>query len=194
MSFDLKRLKLPRWLTPGAPAEGTGAGLKVSYPPVAMGITPDHLSLVRLAKDGAKKRALTSWELVDVPPDLVDTELYRVRIKSEGRFRARVAGALQKEGIKTPAISLVLPDHLARVSLLQFEELPRTRKELMDMVRWKMKKAGPFKVEDAVVDYEIAPGPEGKGHTLLAVLIPDTIVAEHEAIFLSQGIHPGLIA
>lgn len=193
LSFDLKRIKLPGWLTFGAPSDSSGAGLRVKYPPVAMGMSAGHLTLVRLAKDKSKDWELTSWELVDVPAEFVDTDLFHVKIKSVERFRALVAGALQKEGVKTQAISLVLPDHVARVALLQFEELPRTRAELVDMVRWKMKKAVPFKVEDALVDYQVSPGPLGKGFSLLAVLIPGSIVEEHETIFMQQGIHPGLI-
>ena len=193
LSLDLKKLKLPAWLTLGSPAEGGSAGLKAKYPPVAMDMGANRLTLVRLGKDRAKKWKLTSFDLVEVPPDLIDSEFFRVKIKSADRFAALVAGALQKEGVKTSSISMVLPDHLARVALLPFEELPRTRREVMDMVRWKMKKAVPFKVEDAVVDYQVMPGPDGKGYMLIAVLIPNGIVEEHEAIFQKQGIHPGLI-
>src|SRR5262249_40359147 len=151
LSFDLRRFKLPGWLSLGTPVDASGTGLKVKYPTVAMGVSTDHLTLVRLAKDKKdRKWEMSSWEVVELPPDLVDTEMFHVKIKSEERFRALVAGALQREGVRTPAISLVLPDHLARVSLLAFEELPRTRRELIEMIRWKMKKAVPFKVEEAV--------------------------------------------
>ena len=193
LSLDIKKLKLPAWLTLGTPAEGGGAGLKAKYPPVAMEMGSGQLTVVRLAKDRAKKWSLTACDLVEVPPDLIDSEVFRVKIKSADRFRALVAGALQKGGLKTSAISLVLPDHLARVALLPFEELPRTRREVIELVRWKMKKAVPFKVDEALVDYQVMPGDSGRGFTVLAVLIPHNIVEEHEEVFLRQGIHPGLI-
>jgi len=196
LSFDLKNIRLSRWLTRGAPAEGGGPGLKVKYPPVAMEMEASQLSLARLARDKQKRWHLTSHELVEVPPEVIESEVFRVRVKSPDRLRDIVAGAIQKEGVKTTGISLVLPDHVARVALLPFEELPRTRREIIEMVRWKMKKAVPFKVEEASVDYQAMPGtaenPE-KGFTLLAVLIPTLIVEEHEAAFTRQGIHPGLV-
>jgi type IV pilus assembly protein PilM len=183
---------MPRWLSVGAPADSNGGGLRAKYPPVAMDMDTTHLVLARLAKDKLRRWTLTSYDVSELPPDLLDSEVFRVRIKSVERFKALVAGSMQKEGVKTEKVSLVLPDHLARVSLLPFEELPRSRRDVVEMVRWKMKKAVPFKVEEATVDYQVMPGPE-KGYTVLAVLMPQSILQEQEAVFAQQGIHPGLV-
>lgn len=198
LDFDLKTLKLPRWLTLGTPADAGAAGLRAKYPPVAMDMDSTHLTLVRLAKEARSDKpwALTSYDVVEVSGDLLEAEAFRVRFKSADRFRALVAGALTKEGVRTNAISLVLPDHLARVALLPFEELPRTRRELIEMIRWKMKKAVPFKVEEAAVDYQVMsadPSAGQLGHMVLAVLIPQAIIEEHEAVFQPLGIHAGLV-
>jgi type IV pilus assembly protein PilM len=198
LSFDIKSLKLPRWMTPRSPADLSGGGLMVSYPPVAMDIGATQLALARLTRDKEKKWNLTSYDTIDVAPEILDSEAFKARVRAPDRLRAMVSGSLQREGIKTRAISVVLPDHLARVALLPFEDLPRTRREVLDLVRWKMKKAVPFKVEEATVDYQVMPGMEADGgaapgYTLLAVLIPSASVEEHESIFTKQGIHAGLI-
>ena len=198
LSFDLKNLRLPRWLTPGSAVEGAGGGRAVAYPPVAVDVGAGELAIARLAKDTDRKWSLTSHEVVEVPHELLDTEPFKPRVKAPDRLQAMVAGALQREGIRTRAISVVLPDHLARVALLPFEDLPRSRRELIELVRWKMKKAVPFKVEDARVDYEVLPGMAADGgvpskYTLLVALIPAASVEEHEALFTNQGIHPGLV-
>jgi len=196
MNLDLKQLRLPAWLTLGSPADTSAGGLKIKYPPVAMDLSTGSVALARLAKDSEKKWTLTSHDIVEVPGELLESDLFRVRIRSIDQYRALVAGALQKEGIKTTRISLVLPDHLARVALLPFEELPRTRRETLELVRWKMKKAVPFKVEEAAVDYQVLPpdpASGGKGRVLLAVLMPASIVSEHEEIFQALGVHPGVV-
>ncbi|HKY31444.1 MAG TPA: hypothetical protein VJV23_02825 [Candidatus Polarisedimenticolia bacterium] len=191
LSLDLKDLRLPSWL--GGGGASRAGGLKPKYPPVAMDMGIGHIALARLARDKQKKWTLTSHDQLEVPADVTESDVFRIRIKSPERFRAMVAGALQKEGVKTDRISLVVPDHLARVALLPFEELPRTRREVLELVRWKMKKAVPFKVEEAAVDYEVLPGEAGRGHTILAVLMPLSIVEEQESVFVQLGIRPGLI-
>lgn len=196
LSFDLKKLRLPAWLTLGSPANAASSSLKVDYPPVAMDLGAGTLAMARLERSKDRKWTLTAHDIVEIPPELVESDVFKVRILSTDRYRELVAGALRKEGVKTTRISLVLPDHLARVSLLPFEELPRTRRETIDMVRWRMKKAVPFKVEEAAVDYQVLPGDPaegGRGFVLLAVLTPASIVEEHEGIFQSLGIHPGLV-
>jgi type IV pilus assembly protein PilM len=193
LSFDLKNLRLPAWLRLGSPAAGKHGGLRPKYPPVAMDMGIHDLALARLAKDKDKRWTLTSFDQVQVPEDLIESDVFRIHLTSAERYRNLIAASLQKEAVKTDTISLVVPDHMARVALLPFEELPRTRREVTEMVRWKMKKAVPFKVEEAAIDYEIFPGEGGRGFSVLAVLMPQSIVEQQEAVFLAQGIRPGLV-
>ena len=193
LSFDLKNLRVPAWLRLGGPAAGRSGGLRPRYPSVAVDMGIHNLTLARLAKDKDKRWTLTAFDQVDLPEDLVESDVFRIHLTSADRYRAIIAASLQKEGVKTDKISLVLPDHMARVALLPFEELPRTRRAVTELVRWKLKKAVPFKVEDAAVDYEIFPGEAGRGVSVLAVLMPLSVVAQQEAAFLAQGIRPGLV-
>ena len=198
LNIDFKSLKLPRWLLPGAPAETPVTSLAVKYPPAAMDMGTSDLALARVVRDKQKKWSLGACDIAEVPSGVLDNEPFLTRIRSAERYTSLVSGSIQKEGVKTRAISIVLPDHLARVSLLTFEELPRTRREVLDLVKWKMKKAVPFKVEDASVDYQVFHsagfGDESpQGYSLLAVLMPQAVVAEHEAIFTRLGIHAGLV-
>jgi type IV pilus assembly protein PilM len=192
LNLDLKNLKLPSWLQFGGPSAGRSGGLRPKYPTVAMDMGIRHLALARLAKE-KDRWTLTSFDQVDVPEDLLESDVFRIRITSAQRYRGLIAASLQKEGVKTDRISLVVPDHMARVALMPFEELPRTRREVTELVRWKMKKAVPFKVEESAVDYEILPGEGGRGFNVLAVLVPVSIIEEQESVFVKQGIHPGLI-
>lgn len=192
LNFDLKNLKFPSWLKPGKPKR-SGSALRVKYPAVAIDIGASDFVVARLAKEKEKKRwSLSEFEVVTMPPDLVDTDVFHFKIRDSKRFQSLVASAINKNGMKTERISLILPDRLARVSLLSFEELPRTRKEILGLVKWKMKKAVPFKVDDAAVDYEVIPSAD-EGVVVLAILMPQEIVVEHESIFTAQGILPGLI-
>lgn len=192
LKFDLKNLRLPSWL--GGGGAGPGAAARVSYPPLAMSLDADSFALVRLAKDRKTKvTKLASQQIVEVPPDLMATEVFQLSLRDVPRMTDLVSGALGRSGGRAEKISLVLPDYLARVALLSFEDLPGSRKEMLGMVRWKMKKAVPFRVEESAVDYEVLPGGGPGNHTVLAVLMPLSIVEEHETFFTRQGIRAGLI-
>ena len=198
LGLDFSKMKLPGWLRPGAPAETPVSSLAVKYPPIAVDMGTADLALARVVKDKEKKWSLGSCDIVDVPDGLLDNEPFVPRIRSAEKYGALMAASILKEGVKTRAISIVLPDHLARVSILALEELPRTRRELLELVKWKMKKAVPFKVEDASVDYQVMPaagidGEAAKGYSILAVLMPHAVVEEHESLFTRQGIHAGLV-
>src|SRR5262245_6669285 len=161
-----------------------------------MGTT--DLVMARVVKDKEKKWSLGSCDIVEVPEGLLDNEPFVTRIRSAEQYGALMATSIQREGLKTRAVSIVLPDHLARVSIIALEELPRTRRELLELVKWKMKKAVPFKVEDASVDYQVMPasgieGEQTKGYNILAVLMPRAVVQEHEDVFTRQAIHAGLV-
>ena len=69
LSLDIKNLKLPRWLLPGAPADTSGGGLSVSYPPVAVEMGSTQLALARLTRDKDRKWNLSSHDTVAVPPE-----------------------------------------------------------------------------------------------------------------------------
>jgi hypothetical protein len=192
LRLDLKTIRLPAWLSLGGGRAG-GAGLRIAYPPVAVDMGTRHVAMARLARDKERKTwSLASFDTVEIPPDLLDTDVFQYRVTDRGRLQALVSDSLGKDGVRPEKISLVLPDHFARVALLPFEELPRTRRELVTMIQWKMKKAVPFRVDEASIDYEVLPG-AGGGHTVLAALMPMAIVEEHETIFSRQGIRPGLI-
>src|SRR5262249_30595022 len=116
----------------------------------------------------------------------------RARLTSQERYRAIVAKLLAKDPMKLRSASLVIPDNYARVSILPFETMPGSRRDTLDLIRYRVKKAVPFKVEEAALDYQVVGGPGGQIH-VLAVLIPRSVVEEFEAVFGSFGIQIGLV-
>ena len=70
--------------------------------------------------------------------------------------RAAVAAALHRvlEQIGRPRrIGLVIPDPVAKVSIVRFDRVPPRAQDLDQLIRWQVRKAAPFPVEDAQVSY-----------------------------------------
>lgn len=88
--------------------------------------------------------------------------------------------------------ALILPDHAARVSLLDFDTLPSAAEEQLALVRFRVKKTIPFDIDSAAVKFWSQPG-SGKGIDVVAVTVSLEILARYEALFRSAGYHPGQV-
>jgi Tfp pilus assembly PilM family ATPase len=70
--------------------------------------------------------------------------------------RASVATAINRviEKLGRPRrVGLVVPDVVAKVSLLKFEKIPPRMQDLDQLVRWQVRKAAPFPIEEAQVSF-----------------------------------------
>ena len=111
------------------------------------------------------------------------------------RDRAAVAAAVQRvlEQIGRPRrIGLVVPDTVAKVSLVKFAQVPARAQDLDQLIRWQMRKAAPFPIEEAQVSY--APGLRADdGQEFLVSLARRDVIAEYESLCAAAGAHAGLV-
>jgi Tfp pilus assembly PilM family ATPase len=104
-----------------------------------------------------------------------------------------VRRALDRAGLRsTRRAALVVPDTTARVSLLPFEQLPTKTAEIDEIVRWQIKKATPFPLEEAQVSH-FRVHADGNARTLAAVVARKDVIAQYEAVTTALGIHAGLV-
>jgi type IV pilus assembly protein PilM len=188
--------RLPAWLTGGVSGRKPAwSWLEPKYPPVAFDLDPRNLSMVRVGqrKGQRKKEAfIASFDVEAIPPDIMEIDFLHARLTAPERFRSLLGKVIEKEPTKFNRVSLLLPDNYARVAIIPFEEIPRSRRDAVELIRWKTKKSVPFRVEDAAVDYQVLDS-DRTGLSVLAVLIPRAIVEEFESVFASLGIHAGLV-
>src|SRR5258705_5885813 len=74
-------------------------------------------------------------------------------------------------GTKPGRVSVILPDNLAKVSIVTLPERPATRKLLREMLRFKLRRSVPFRLEDAAISSYAIPGPGPEVHLLVAVML-----------------------
>ena len=109
--------------------------------------------------------------------------------------RAAVLGALGRvlERIGRPRrIGLVVPDVIARVSLVRFEQVPSRPQDLDQLVRWQVKKTAPFPIEDAQVSFVSGLRAED-GQEFLVSLARRDVVQEYEGLCAEAGAHAGIV-
>ncbi len=111
------------------------------------------------------------------------------------RDRATVAAALGRvfDRIGRPRrVGLVIPDIAARVSLVRFERVPARTQDLDQLVRWQVRKAAPFPIEQAQVSY--VPGlAHPDGQEFIVSLARRDVVEEYEQVCADAGAHAGIV-
>lgn len=97
------------------------------------------------------------------------------------------------EGIGRPRrIGLVVPDLVARISLVRFEQVPPKAQDLDQLVRWQVKKAAPFPIDEAQVSY--VPGIRAAdGQEFLVSAARRDVVQEYEDVCAAAGAHAGIV-
>jgi len=162
-------------------------------------LAADRVTAVRLAAD-RKSRTLKLAAVVSrpIPEGAIEVSLTKPNIRDEKAVWSVVAETLHKLAPKDQRISVLLPDDVARVALLGFATLPKTRRELADLVRFRMSKSLPFKPEEAVLDLMIlagrAPHPGAAAASVLASFVHRGVVEQYESLFASCGYWPGLVS
>jgi type IV pilus assembly protein PilM len=109
--------------------------------------------------------------------------------------RAAVMTALNRalERVGRPRrIGLVVPDAIAKVSLVRFEQVPTRSTDLDQLVRWQVRKSAPFPIEEAQVSYVPALR-HADGQEFLVSLARRNVIHEYEALCAEAGAYAGLV-
>jgi hypothetical protein len=109
-------------------------------------------------------------------------------------LRGAIGRAVRAGGIKPGKASLIIPDSAARVWLLQLPELPRAHQAMLEMIRWKVKRSVPYRIEDAAITWQVLSRPTAsQPGSVLAGLLPRATIAQYESLMLEEGLKVGLV-
>jgi type IV pilus assembly protein PilM len=103
-----------------------------------------------------------------------------------------IRAALGQVSPRTRSVTLVLPDTVVRVFVLDFDALPAKAVEAIPVLRFRLRKMVPFEVEHAGVSYQILVENKNECKVLAAVL-PGPVLAEYEAAVREAGYEPGAV-
>lgn len=112
--------------------------------------------------------------------DLFDAALPNGRSANGGQKRAKAA--------------LVIPDYAARISVLDFEELPNDVEQQQALIRFRLRKSVPFPIDEAKVSSAVQWNePQHKKVEVLAAAIARPVLDEYEAFLRRHGFQVGLV-
>ena len=165
--------------------------LKDAPPPgAAVEIAADHVSAASIEFRGGRPvvsaHAFESLDAGVLAPSLTAANV---------RDRAVVAGAVGRvlDRIGRPRrVGLVVPDPVAKVSLVRFEKVPSRGEDLDQLIRWQVRKAAPFAIEDAQVSHAVGIRAVD-GQEFIVTLAKREIVEEYESLCAAAGAHAGIV-
>ena len=104
-------------------------------------------------------------------------------------------------GKKRRTAALLLPDHCASISVVEFIGLPEKQDEQAALIRARVRRSVPFDVDGAAMSYWVQNGTAatsaktgGKPKRDVVVAVsPPEIIQRYEAAFVASGIHPGFV-
>jgi Tfp pilus assembly PilM family ATPase len=170
---------LPRWLSNRPPS----AALEISARRVTLAIVSGH--------EGS--RVLSGYASEPLPDGVVEPALNASNVHDAAALASAVGSVLDKSGARPSRIALVLPDIVGKLSLLRFEKVPAKAQDLDQLIRWQVRKAAPFKIEDAQVSWVPGMDLPGGGREYIVLLARRDIIESYERACEAVGAYPGIV-
>ncbi len=160
-------------------------------PPVAVEIAANRVSAAAIEFRGGK--AVVSAHASEPLPDgILVPSLTAANVHDRAALIGALGRVFDRIGGRPARVGLIVPDPVARISLVRFEQVPPRQQDLDRLVRWQVKKAAPFAIEDAQVSYVAGlHGPAGQ--EFIVSTARRDIVAEYEDLCEEVGAHPGIV-
>ena len=173
-------------------AASAGSWFASPPPPAALEIQARRVSAVAIASQGST-RTVTAHASEPLPDGAVTPALNAVNVHDQDALVTAIRSVLERITPRPKRVALVLPDAVAKVSLLRFEKIPAKVQELEQLVRWQMRKAVPFRIEEAQLSWIEGAPLEGGGREYLVLAARHDIVQSYEQACDAAGIHAGIV-
>ncbi len=161
-------------------------------PDVAVEIDHAHVGAARLVWRG-HQAVIAAHAHEALPPGAVVPALTALNINDVPLVAKAVGRVLAELGGAPSRVALVVPDTVAKVSLLKLEKVPAKAADLQEIVRWQVRKTAPFPIEQAVLS--VSPGAtavDGSAEMVVSLARTD-VIQQYEQACLMAGAEAGLV-
>ena len=161
-------------------------------PPVAIEISARRVSVVALSSQGGT-RTVTGQSSELLPDGAVTPALNAPNVHDGAALASAIRSAVERITPRPKRAALLLPDTVAKVSLIRFDKVPAKAQDLEQLIRWQVRKAAPFRIEDAQVSWIDGSATTDGGREYLVLVARRDIVDSYERACEAAGIHAGLV-
>lgn len=160
-------------------------------PDAALELSPDSVSGAVVSARGSDA-TVQSFAFEPLPAGALVPSLTGQNLVDRAAVVAAIKAVIDRIG-RPKKVALVVPDLSTRVSLVRFDQLPVSREDLDQLIRWQVKKSAPFPIEEASLTW--TPGSQAidGGHEFVVALARRDVIREYESACESAGLHAGLV-
>jgi type IV pilus assembly protein PilM len=160
-------------------------------PDAALELAPDSVSGAVVSARGSET-TVQSFAFEPLPAGALVPSLTGQNLVDRAAVVAAIKAVIDRIG-RPKKVALVVPDLATRVSLVRFDQLPASRDDLDQLIRWQVKKSAPFPIEEASLTW--TPGSQAidGGHEFVVALARRDVIREYESACESAGLHAGLV-
>jgi type IV pilus assembly protein PilM len=159
-----------------------------SRPPAALEISPE--GILAAASSGTGESPV--YAFAPLAPGAVSPTVEGTNLRDPAAVTRAIRSALDEVSPRSRAVTLILPDTLVRVFMLDFDTMPSKPAEAIPVVRFRLRKMVPFDVEHAGVSYQVLSRTESDCR-VLAAIVPGPVLAEFESAVRNAGYEPGAV-
>jgi type IV pilus assembly protein PilM len=165
--------------------------LQQAPPGVAVDLSPGRVAVVRIERRGGTV-ALAGHGVETLPAGAISGALGAPNIADLPLVAAAIGRAAAAAGVRPSRVCLVVPDSIARVSIVRFEAVPERAADLDELIKWQVKKTTPFPIDDAVISH--TSGASGaSGHEFIVTVARRDVIAQYEQACDLAGAHAGVV-
>lgn len=166
--------------------------LSAAPPTVAVEIARHHVSAAAItSRDSAL--SVTAHATEPLPDGTVAPSMNAANIADPSAVAEALRRVFEQMGVRPKRVALAIPDSVAKVSLLRFEKVPQRARDLDELVRWQVRKAAPFRVEDAQLSYMRSLTSADGSTEFVVVMARKDIIREYEAACEAAGAQAGVV-
>ncbi|HEX6975096.1 MAG TPA: pilus assembly protein PilM [Vicinamibacterales bacterium] len=161
-------------------------------PTAALEIDARRVTAVAVSGHGAS-RVLAGYATQPLAPGAVEATLNGTNVHDQASLARAIRAALDALSPRPRRLALVLPDTVAKVSLLRFDKIPAKPQDLEQLIRWQIRKSAPFKIEDAQLSWFPGTAIEGGGREFVVTAARRDIIESYERACEAAGAHAGIV-
>jgi len=159
-------------------------------PDAAVEVAARHVSAATIGRRGGQP-IVRAYAVEPLPEGAVVPSLTAQNIRDRALVGAAVARALEAVG-RPKRIGLVVPDQVAKISLVRFEQVPPRAQDLAQLIRWQVRKAAPFPIENGQVSFSET-GTVAGGREFLVSVARRDVIEEYETLVAAAGAQAGIV-
>lgn len=162
-------------------------------PPPTLGLHLDAHRVTAVSVDGAgASPVVRGLATATLPAGALAPSLVSPNVLQRDAVAQAIRDVVDRAGGRGRRVALAVPDTAAKVSLLSFEVIPSSARDLEQLIRLQLRKTVPFPVEEAQVAWTPG-GQDATGTTLVVAAMRRDVVEGYEAACAAAGLHAGVV-